>query len=396
MISAKVVADSITATGDRLTTLEITLPRYILAEGKTHRIISGMLEQVTVETSVGLNDEYYLSKNSASSRAIPFNKMIKEVQENPFIPYAFQKDHSGMQGTEYFTEAEDIEFLIDMWQAGIDSAIERSKALNNPEAFVDKRGLTKQMTNRLLEPFMYHKVLISATEWDNFFNLRCPSYALLDDEGNHIEEYAKSRKEWCGIMNAKGTTIHYVTDYSIIDWLKINKGQADIHMMFLAEAIYDARNESTPKKLKEGEWHIPYGDNMDVSALLRLGIKENLLKTKESIDDYDALDYDIIDDLRAKISIARCARLSYQTLGDNPEINYEKDLELYDTLSKSGHWSPFEHVAKVMTGDEYNLWVKGKLVENFDRDNVNYPNDDSTGWCRNFRGFIQYRELLDN
>jgi len=190
MISAKVVADSITATGDRLTTLEITLPRYILAEGKTHRIISGMLELVSVETSVGLNDEYYLSKNSASSRAIPFNKMIKEVQDNTFVPYAWQKDHKGMQGTEYFTDKEVIKNLEEMWLLSAKSAIDDAIMLSEV-------GATKQLVNRLLEPFLYHKVLISATEWDNFFNLRCPSYALLDDEGNHIEEYAKSRKEWC-------------------------------------------------------------------------------------------------------------------------------------------------------------------------------------------------------
>ena len=77
MIQAKIVADSINIQGDRLTTLEVVMPRYILAEFNTHSM---------------------LSKNSASSRAIPFNKMVKAVQENPFVPYAWQKDHKGMQG----------------------------------------------------------------------------------------------------------------------------------------------------------------------------------------------------------------------------------------------------------------------------------------------------------
>ena len=73
MISAKVVADSLSPKGNRLTTLEVVMPRYILAEGKTHRILSGMINQVSVE-AIGLNDDDFLSKNSASSRAIPLGK----------------------------------------------------------------------------------------------------------------------------------------------------------------------------------------------------------------------------------------------------------------------------------------------------------------------------------
>lgn len=361
MISAKIVADSKAPNGERLTTLEVVFPRYILAELNTHRLFS---------------------KNSASSRAIPFNKMVKEVQENPFIPYAWQKEHSGMQGTDYFTEPDDIEFLTDMWQAGIDSAIERAKALNNPEAFIDKRGLTKQMTNRLLEPFMWHKVLISGTEWENFFNLRCPRY-------NINGTIFKSRKDAIAKypMDANLTTL---------EWLQCNEGQADIHMMFLAEAIYDVINESTPKELKEGEWHIPYGDNMDIDVLNELiwqNVNHNKVTYKECIDSIP-FHPEWRMELKCKISIARCARLSYQTLGDNPEINYQKDLELYEVLSKSGHWSPFEHVAKAMSSEEHLSWIKGKS-EGEISDPDSYFTDESVGWCRNFRGFIQYRVLLD-
>ena len=79
-ISAQIVADSKNEFGDRITTMLVTFPRYILAELNTHRMFS---------------------KNSASSRAIPFVKMLKSVKENPFIPIAWQKDHPGMQGTEY-------------------------------------------------------------------------------------------------------------------------------------------------------------------------------------------------------------------------------------------------------------------------------------------------------
>jgi thymidylate synthase ThyX len=350
MIQAKVIADSLSPSGDRLTTLEVVMPRYILAEFNTHRI---------------------LSKNSASSRAIPFNKMVQSVQNNVFIPYAWQKDHKGMQGNEYFTDKRDIDFLISNHLYGKDIAIQIA-------THEHEHGSTKQNANRKLEPYMYHKVLVSGTEWENFFNLRCPMYESTDSKET---KYFKSRKDWCSYHTGHGIKPE---DWTIVEWLKINKGQADIHMMFLAEAVWDAMNESVPKELKEGEWHIPYSvdvrDENQVKQFSDLK-RKNLVK--------DGLE------AQCKISVARCARLSYQTLGDNPEINYEKDLELYEVLSKSGHWSPFEHVAKVMTGDEYLEWNKGKLEWSEDKLGYNII-EETIGWCRNFRGFIQYRELLDN
>lgn len=154
MIQAKIIADSVSAvTGNRLTTMLITLPRHILAELNTHRM---------------------LSKNSASSRAIPFKKMVESVKENPFIPTAWQKDHSGMQGTEYFdptipSEKSAINKFIAEWLRAKDFAVQQATILN-------RSGVTKQLCNRLLEPFMWHTVLISGTDFENFFSLRCPQY----------------------------------------------------------------------------------------------------------------------------------------------------------------------------------------------------------------------------
>lgn len=372
MIQAKVIADSLSPMGDRLTTLEVVFPRYILAEGKTHRIISGMLEQFSIETSVGLNDEKLLSKNSASSRAIPFRKMIKEVENNPFIPYAFQRDHSGMQGTEYITDADEIKEAEEAWLKARDLAVSSARLLN------EGLGISKQLANRLLEPFLYHKVLISATEWENFFNLRCPRYTTPNGIFKSRKDVIKS------LQSSDSKTFQCYSCEDILDWLKINQGQADIHMMFLAEAIYDAIQESRPIKLKEGDWHIPYSSSI-------VGIEIN--KEMEKLMNLPSID--IIEN-RVKISIARCARLSYQTLGDNPVIDYEKDLQLYEVLSKSGHWSPFEHVARVMTEQEYKYYIKGKCDNKGEEE---FPfaviNESSQGWCRNFRGFIQQRSLID-
>ena len=370
MIQAKIVADSINIQGDRLTTLEVVMPRYILAEFNTHRM---------------------LSKNSASSRAIPFSKMVKEVEERPFIPYAWQKDHKGMQGSEYLENSHLIEEATRLWLKARDNAVMSATLLNGS---VGGKAVTKQLVNRLLEPFMYHKVLVSATEFENFFNLRCPSYEWEYEEGT-IK--AKSKEEFLNmflkryptngekdLIDELGLVDEDLQPINILAWLNLNKGQADIHMMFLAEAIYDAIKESTPRELKEGDWHIPYGDNMNIQTLNNYLINTDLGKT------------DSIETLQCKISIARCARLSYQTLGDNPVIDYEKDLALYESLTNSGHASPTEHIAKAMTEEEHNSYVKGK-ASNKGTDLMPMwvlPNE-AKGWCRNFRGFIMFRELLD-
>jgi thymidylate synthase ThyX len=364
MIQAKVVADSTTATGDRLTTLEVVMPRYILAEFNTHRM---------------------LTKSSASSRAIPFNKMAKEVEIRPFIPYAWQKEHKGMQGNEYFTEMEDIKSAEGEWLKAKNLAIMKATTLN-------KIGVTKQLCNRVLEPFMYHKVLVSGTEWENFFNLRCPEYVTGYKLGSPESKDEKTHKSWKDVVkyldntgNLSREALQAVIDKPILEKLQTNKGQADIHMMFLAEAIYDAKKESIPNKLQEGEWHIPYGDNIDYTKLGIVTAEYYINNPNEEVD---------INKWVARISIARCARLSYQTLGDNPVIDYVKDLQLYEILNNSGHWSPFEHVAKAMSKKEYNAYTKTSLETDKEKDYY-VGNKVEKGWCRNYRGFIQYRELVD-
>ena len=151
-ITAEIVADSLSPQGDRLTSLLITFPRIILSELLTHRM---------------------LSKNTSSSRAIPFNKMVEAVQNNPFIPIAWQKHHPGMQGSEYFTNDSDITLLEQNWLKGRDYAIITAQAGT-------LIGSTKQLNNRLLEPFMWTTMLITGPRsgWDNFFRLRNSVYEI--------------------------------------------------------------------------------------------------------------------------------------------------------------------------------------------------------------------------
>lgn len=141
--NAKILCDSISPNGVRLTTLEVTFPRIVLAEFNTHRM---------------------LSRNSASSRAIPIEKQIKRIIEDPFIPEYWGKNQKGMQATQEL-QGEERELAVLSWLKARDNAVSETQELL-------KIGVHKQLTNRLLEPWMWQTVIVSATEWSNFFSLR--------------------------------------------------------------------------------------------------------------------------------------------------------------------------------------------------------------------------------
>lgn len=370
-ISAKIIADSVNLQGDRITTFELVFPRYILAELNTHRVFS---------------------KNSASSRAIPFKKMVEEVTERPFVPIAWQKHHKGMQGSEYIQGEEDLRHPISTWLRARDYAVQQATLLH------DNCGVTKQLANRLLEPFLYHKVILTGTEFENFFRLRAPHYTTpvggKDEDGN---EWRYFSKEDVLEGHSNPDNLDMLENYTDLDWLKINKGEAEIHIMDLAEKMYNAFEKSSPELLYPGEWHIPYGDDMDQEEIEKLIINQEI----DCVDFHEA---------KLQIATARCARVSYQTLGDNPEINYKKDIALFNALKGSEHWSPYEHCAMAMThqyvlenpiGSELSL---EDIIECGDGlQQVNYistvnkdvPEEMPTTWCRNFKGFIQLRATLD-
>lgn len=411
MISAKIIKHSIDKYGVNIATMKLVFPRFILAELNTHRMFT---------------------KNSASSRAIPFSKMLDVVELNPFIPIAWQKHHSGMQGNEYLSKSDKyglstfIGTLIDTLQtftkdskdyevlkAEIDEKVAMIENILLPYKFQEKTldewwlfardkaieaacimycfRVTKQLCNRLLEPFMWHSVILTTTDFENFFWQRCPRYyhSLTD-------KYFRSQKDWLQHNyhpknpNEKIYTIPTTTE----DWLMINHGQAEIHMMALAEAMWDALNESTPQVLRPGQWHIPYEEmatNDMINEALGLGFPSyNPANWRK--EDAILLEYKI------KISTAMCARESYTTLGDEKEFTIQKQIALHDKLVQSDpkHWSPTEHCSKAMTDDERNTYVKGKAEPLVNDKTLYYHKDESKGWCRNFKGFIQYREILEN
>ena len=356
-IHAEIVADSVNQQGDRLTSLLITFPRILLSEINTHRM---------------------LSKNTSSSRAIPFKKMVEVVLNNPFIPIAWQKEHKGMQGNEYFTTLEQVESRGGIWLRARDKAIQQAETLNG------LGGVTKQLCNRLLEPFMWTTMLITGSRegWQNFFELRCPSYEWEYEEGT-IK--AKSKEEFLEMFIKRYPTngekdLH---DWEAVDehfnpidsnfWRSINKGQAEIHIMDLSEKIYDAMNESTPKQLKADQWHIPMISDLE--------------SLKLSTDD------------QIKLSVGRAANTSYTVVGDGKKLTLEQAVRIHDKCKELNHSSVFEHCARAMSDDEYYTFVKGRIVEENKRedgtcDSLSWV--EASGWCNNLKGFIPYRYFIDN
>jgi thymidylate synthase ThyX len=171
---AEVLADSVSPAGHRLTTLEATFPRFVLAEFNTHRVFS---------------------RNSASSRAIPIAKQLRRVLDEPYVPVEFGSNQPGMQAGPAL-DGEKRAAAEREWLSARDDAVRRvlglvtdpglaaggdlhevldqveaaTRSKSRPEAWLN---VHKQVANRLLEPFMWHTVIVTATEWENFWNLRC-------------------------------------------------------------------------------------------------------------------------------------------------------------------------------------------------------------------------------
>lgn len=165
-ISARVVEHSRNpATGIELFTLQVTYPRMIHAEAKTHRVlrIDGIEYEVLEE--VGFMDDENLSRNASSSRATPIEKMIQMVIDNPAMPIEWGSNKPGMQaGSEISSADQALAKMI--WLEGRDDAVKTARRLN-------ALGLHKQIVNRVLETYGHITVIVSATRWDNFFTLRC-------------------------------------------------------------------------------------------------------------------------------------------------------------------------------------------------------------------------------
>lgn len=281
MINAAIIADSVSEQGKRLMTVHAVYPWFLHGEVMTHRVFS---------------------RNASSNRAVPVAKLIAEARsdEHRACPSFSVINAPGMQGGRPTTEEERNALRWD-WKAAALAATSMAEVMVN-------RGGAKQDVNRLLMPYTHARVLISATEWDNFFGLR-----LHKDAQPEAQE--------------------------------------------LARAIWEARKVSTPKLLRPGEWHLPFIDW-----------------------DHKELPHDC----NIKISVARCARVSYESFETGKRSTVEEDLKLYDRLvgAQPLHASPAEHQA---TPDSQPVWPHntGKYHT--------WCNPDEHG---NLVGWRSYRKML--
>lgn len=196
IVNVKILADSLnTATGDRLTTFLLPrFPKCLMAQIGTHRI---------------------LSKNSASSRAIPIKKVIENILADPYIP-TFTRNVKGMQGVDDLS-VKQIDDALHVWMRAMHEAIV------NAQRFMEI-GVHKQECNRTIEPYMRVPIIVSATDWNNFFNLRT---------------------------------------------------KADVQPDFrdTAREMFTLYNSSTPKELPSHGWHLPFVDwhsTVDLKSALKI------------------------------------------------------------------------------------------------------------------------------
>ena len=322
-IEAKVIADSIGPRHPRLTTFELRYPRFIHAEFMTHRMFS---------------------RNASSSRAIPVERQIQAIIEDTAMPIHWGANQKGMQAHEETDSPVAIEGIWDFddgdgrvdymhtdrlftaegaWLEARDRAIEVARG------FVEA-GYHKQVVNRILEPFSHIKVVCTATNFENFF------------------------------------------------WLRRHP-DAQPEIKALADAMYDALNASEPEVLSMDQWHIPYvlQNERDMFADK---YADGLLWKPEYGDDTGVLLSP--QEIGLRVSVARCARVSYKTHDGRPS-EWNEDMVLYHRLVGSTplHASPAEHQAKlddiIWNSAELPDYARSYLSGNFD-----------PGW-------IQYRKTLD-
>ena len=335
----------------------VDFPTVLLAELRTHRIIT----QGSLYEHMEL-DNFNMSANSA--RAIPANKYLQKVLDNPFIPI-WTKQQKGMSG-ELITDKEKIKFYDNTWKGNLQTLIDYGI-----ENYTSGENVHKQNVNRLLAPFAYTTCIISGTEWDGFFSLRCPEYEI---------QCATNGK--C-VYKSKKALLEDFPDYNG-NWNDINKSTAQPEFQVIAEMLYDLYQEVD---WKESKYHIPFYDN--------------IIKTYyKDLDKIGSTNDEYVNNVML-ISASMCAKLSYNTQ-DN-EDTLEKHLERANILMTHKHQEPFSHQAIAMSEEEYFRFIKGEILKTDITHNndgsivLNITEDDGIfGWCYNLNGFISQRYILEN
>jgi hypothetical protein len=190
-IKAKIIADSYsTVNGKRITTFELEYPRFIHSEIMTHRLFS---------------------RNAMSSRAVPIEKMIKQVQEDPAVPVHWGKNQSGMQAKEELS-GYDLGTVKGYWKEAAENAADIA-------SWMSSHGAHKQVVNRILEPFQLMKTVLTSTEFDNFFWLR--KHEDAQPEIKELAERIYEQLEWNKLLTVELDAGDWHTPYYEAGyWLK--------------------------------------------------------------------------------------------------------------------------------------------------------------------------------
>lgn len=263
-----------------------------------------------------VNTHTILSRNASSSRAIPVKTKLEYLYGNAdkgiapqfYRPMSVGKNRGGMQATETVDSVASDAFYNE-WALLFDDVtktVERMNAL----------GVHKQEVNPLLEAFDWTRQVLSGTDWDNFFALR-----------THRDAKPAFR--------------------------------------YLARAMYLAREKSTPKFLREQDWHLPFISEQDASRI-RYEIKVlNKIPSFENgnifdlckrviltdLDDYSGhsirkeFDNDPATLMMCVCSAARCARVSLDSHKTRKKSTLQDDADTFATLVKDEprHMSPLQH-----------------------------------------------------
>jgi len=298
---AEVVKHSVSKGGKGLITFNVKYGLIIHAEVLRHKLINHSVK---------------------SNRAIPSKNIRKEVLYDPYVPVYIGLNQPGMVAEKVHPFQKVMKSL---WRSARYPAI-------GLHWLMDKCKVHKEVCNRVLNPWQWVRETVTATEMDNFYNLRLHKDA-----------------------------------------------QKDIYE--LAKAMYQVHKNSSPEALQEGEWHVPYVDTyrcQDTGGLKYVDRDGKHLTDKQAIE----------------CSAARCARSSYDN-HDKTVTSYEKDKSLYEKLIKSepAHASPCEHIGTPMEYDSMDLEESLEYYSSTDWSHVDRNGD---FWSGNFKGWVQYRKLLDN
>jgi thymidylate synthase ThyX len=235
----------------------------------------------------------------SSSRAVPVSKNLEEVRSDELraAPVWWGKEQRGMSATEELSDNHNYDRVYGEHSTRDFAKIEWKRAALNAVGCAKSlqlMGVHKSIVNRILEPFLHVNVLVTCAE--------------------------------PGLMNFFG--------------LRLDKA-AQPEMRTLAELMWAAWNESKPTKLEPGQWHLPFvfgDDPQEPQWLSRFGPNNERTEEEKNSE---------FDDLCRRVSVARCARLSYTSFETGKRSTIEEDLALYDRLitSRPIHASPAEHQA---------------------------------------------------